>query len=402
MELSHKKKHDRIYKFSSVDSFLASSFMEGGVYRVKDDGGEIEFFWSGERGARKRSVLVNFGGAVTNRKIKTPPFFSGLGISKEMDLPILSFSDPTLKLDDEINLAWYAGNECQENLPDKIAKILDGLARRLDMKLVLFGGSGGGFACLVVSLYMQCPASILVWNPQTSISKYSKRFVEKYLEVAFPNVKVEDVEGGCLAALENAGVLHRVKKKNFNDRVKIVYLQNLSDAHTQRHCAPFFCGDSLSRVKNRTFLAGGDALLYLGDWGSGHQPPPRKMMSYALCRLAEGAGLDSLVSGLEALGGIEESVSVISVDGYRGWVLEVDKNCNTLSVSIFKEDGVSDGFGCQYAFYLLEEGRRVETRWYEANNQCVFTISEVGRAVEVVGFVKDIFGEKVIIRKAIS
>lgn len=55
--------------------------------------------------SKQHTVLVNFAGAVTNRKENTSIYFQGEGIAKELNLPIISISDPTFKLDSKIKLA---------------------------------------------------------------------------------------------------------------------------------------------------------------------------------------------------------------------------------------------------------------------------------------------------------
>ena len=73
---------------------------------------------------RSNIILVCFSGAIGQRKGKTAPFFSGLGLAKELQSTIVSISDPTLTLDDELGLSWYAGYSGWRCIFEDIAKLL--------------------------------------------------------------------------------------------------------------------------------------------------------------------------------------------------------------------------------------------------------------------------------------
>ncbi|MCY1449502.1 hypothetical protein D9M71_662410 [compost metagenome] len=55
-----------------------------------------------------------------------------------------------------------------------------------------------------------------------------------------------------------------------------------------------------------------------------------------------------------------------------------------------------------YAFYLLVDGKRFDVRWYSESKEVVFSRSTELGALEVVGFAKDIFGEKLIVKVAVD
>ncbi|WEI19351.1 hypothetical protein PY247_04980 [Acinetobacter proteolyticus] len=60
-----------------------------------------------------------------------------------MNLPLISISDPSLSLSNDLTLAWYAGNHLERNLPEKISVLLDQIFEKLQIKPILIGGSGG-------------------------------------------------------------------------------------------------------------------------------------------------------------------------------------------------------------------------------------------------------------------
>lgn len=108
----------------------------------------------------------------TPRNPDLKPVFTGLNVTRELDASFVALSDPTLYLDPDLKLAWYAGSsgwDLQSLLKCVLRKIAT-VARSND--LIFFGGSGGGFASLYCAASF--PGSLaLVWNPQTDIGAYS-------------------------------------------------------------------------------------------------------------------------------------------------------------------------------------------------------------------------------------
>lgn len=90
----------------------------------------------------------------------------------DLKLPVFTGLNPTLYLDPDLKLAWYAGSsgwDLQSLLKCVLRKIAT-VARSND--LIFLGGSGGGFASLYCAASF--PGSLaLVWNPQTDIGAYS-------------------------------------------------------------------------------------------------------------------------------------------------------------------------------------------------------------------------------------
>ena len=171
----------------------------------------------------------------------------------QLNLPIISIADPSLALSGDIKLSWYAGSERSTDLPEMLAKILDHISLMLGAKLVLFGGSGGGYAALSVVQLMASKASVAVWNPQTSISKYNGRQVVNYITTCFPSAKIEN---DLYETLEHAGIRHDLNTVYSSQtpavQHDILYIQNEGDSHhVTHHAAPFMRSLNVEQVDEK-------------------------------------------------------------------------------------------------------------------------------------------------------
>ena len=85
-----------------------------------------------------------------------------------------------------MGLAWYVGTSDHDHF-DVIGEIIVSFADKLGIKhkdIVSYGSSGGGFAAIRLSLFLPSITAIAI-NPQTEITQYERKNVEKYLEVCF-------------------------------------------------------------------------------------------------------------------------------------------------------------------------------------------------------------------------
>lgn len=294
-----------------VDAFLSDEFCiyDGHHRLILSKGSVVDFNFQGFEvlvGQDKRSVLVCFSGAVSNRGGKKAPFFSGKTVACKLDFPLISISDPSLSLEDDLSLGWYAGSKKSPLLIQEIRDFLVDLHAYLDVEFVIFGGSGGGFASLAVSTILTVPSKVLVWNPQTDISKYDRHHVDKYISScfgeSFSNLKDSaEFSARVKSFLSDAGVFNKLSKPP--DKADIVYLQNDSDWHLKSHMVPFLrmvkeclganftSPSSLASLDNRINF-------FIGDWGNGHAPPPSQVIEYCLASFLSGLSGFEVVENL--------------------------------------------------------------------------------------------------------
>lgn len=149
--------------FESLDSFFESdpSSLESGIYQINH---RLPLMVRWENRSCSNTV-VTFTAAASNR-LKTLPVFSGVKATEGLPCNTLMFSDPSMLLDVETTIAWFAGNRYQPDLQEDIARVIRSFSK--DGKIILLGGSGGGYSALVQHSKLE-NATTLVFNPSTRI-----------------------------------------------------------------------------------------------------------------------------------------------------------------------------------------------------------------------------------------
>lgn len=405
-----------LHQYASIESAVSVGISSDGIHQIAIAKGKtldlcVQDLALLKTSEKERVILIGLSGAVASRNGKKAPFFSGLGIARSLGLPLIAISDPTLALDPNLPLAWYAGSEEVPDLPKQMARVLEGLAKRHQARLVIFGGSGAGYAGLLLATLLECRATVLVWNPQTAIADYVPRFVEQYLEAAFPSLlealskvrgEVSEKQGERLReVLEASTITHDVRGLKLRPRIDLLYLQNQGDWHVARHAVPYLSKTSWRRVGEAAFVEQQDNrfAIFFGQWGEGHVAPPKAILEAVLRKLAEGESLGSVVLALDGgLGGLCDASSRFHwVAEDRGFQLEARACVENARVYATSSIGEKT-HGLTYAFYLLVDGKRCAMRWYEPNPEVYFDLpSETGK-LEVVAFVRDGLGSQVNVR----
>ncbi|WP_157598474.1 DUF6270 domain-containing protein [Phycicoccus sp. Root101] len=267
-----------------------------------------------------KCLPVFFSGAVSTRGGAPGPFFSGKNLAREAGTPFLALSDPTLRLDPDLDLGWYTGAPGRRT-QEKVTRLLDGVASRLGRELLLVGGSGGGFACLDQSARMREPVSALVWNPQTDLLDYSAPPVLQYL-VSVTGTSA-DVAGGWTreqrsAVLTAGGVGHSVRRPlpQSSGRRRLLYLQNATDDHLAEHAEPYLRAAGWAEgLRGRWYDEGGGIAL-VAPMSEGHLPPPRDVLLTAFTELLDARTRTRTVAdrlGRSGLPGLDPSGSRVRV-----------------------------------------------------------------------------------------
>lgn len=240
--------------FGSLAEFLAVQQLDSGKIRVTHNALPIDMSL---RKAPGEPLLVFLHGAMTARA--TLPYLVGVGMSAERHVSRLSISDPSLYLDGDLKLAWYAGSSLQPDLPRDLAKIIAKISSVIEAsRVVIIGGSGGGFGAMSIGAYLDGSIGV-VWNPQTNIRRYYKSFVDVYETKAWGGVRSEGLKTADLSKVYASPL------KN-----TIIYLQSATDEfHVTKHLQPF---RSKLHPTNRFYF-------YVQKWGEGHIPPPKGQLA---------------------------------------------------------------------------------------------------------------------------
>lgn len=408
-----------VHQHASIESAMLDGISKDGIHRIVIAGGKtLDLCAQGMSllAAREHDkvLLVGLSGAATNRSGKKAPFFAGLGIARGLELPLVAVADPTLALDSDLPLAWYAGSEAVPDLPRHLARVLEGLAGRHQARLIIFGGSGGGYAGLLMATVLECRATVMVWNPQTAIADYVPRFVAQYIEAAFPgrgdvvsrmSAQAAGKQGEYLReVLDTAAITHDVRGSKLRPGIDLLYLQNQSDWHVARHAVPYLAKGSWRRMGQAAFVEQQDKQIgvFFGQWGEGHAAPPKAILEAVLRKLADGEPVVDVVQALDAgLPGLCDSPAHFPWPAAHSCFrleasarVENDQVHATCSVELepIETEGVT------YAFYLLVDGVRQAKRWYEPRSDAHFDLPNATGKLEVVAFARDRLQNQVSVR----
>lgn len=119
----------QVTEFASTENFLAAESIPAGISTIWENGLPIDLLVSP---AESSTTIFFFHGAIERHF--TLPVLSGLGISGAVNANRVFVSDPSLVLDEDLMLAWYAGNSQQPNLQEVLTVVLRKIAEKLDSK----------------------------------------------------------------------------------------------------------------------------------------------------------------------------------------------------------------------------------------------------------------------------
>ncbi|WP_417530280.1 hypothetical protein [Marinobacter lipolyticus] len=389
---------ESVFKLCSVNE-IGSGNLKNGVYSLHLERSKLDWLIKGVE-AKSSYFLVCFSGAITNRCGSPAPFFSGVNIRSEVKVPLLAFSDPTLSLSPDLPLAWYSGHQDFPHAPDVIARVIERYSKVLGATPILFGASGGGFACLAQSRILTIPHFSFVWNPQTSISEYNLNFVYQYLEVAFPDAysEIADLRHAECANrvayefMDKMGIYHSVLDSYHNPLANILYIQNESDWHVKAHLQPYLESKRLKSNQSGIFYNSDQKVMVSTEnWGQGHVSPPKEVIVSMLKNISSGASVGQCVRKLQSLcRGLKSAIS-------KNYV-EVAENFRSIfwfsngSIKVFCGFPGEDNTKIQdfsYAFYLFVDGEKRQVTWYQKEPFSTFDIGDLsGVDVRLEAFAK--------------
>lgn len=221
------------------------------------------------------TLVVSLHGAL-NRQRFTLPRYERLNTLLAYPVSSLYFTDPTLYLDDQLQLGWYTGwkgQDVQSHIADWIKAAQKAVSAS---KVIISGSSGGGFGALQIA--SKIPGSLaVVFNPSVYVRGYltngekgahetERKYVTsvhpEFRELVKTNKDLEENDwstglGPEISALEtySSPVQNRV-----------LFCQTPSDWHYDQHYLPFLAaaarGENLARIRVHEY---GDRV--------GHFPP---------------------------------------------------------------------------------------------------------------------------------
>lgn len=271
----------RTTEHASVDAFLATRGLANGIHTILGEESPLDILVRARRGA---PLIFSFHGNTPRSETLKLPVFTGLNVTRDLDASLVALSDPTLHLDADLRLAWFAGS-ASLRLQSILPRVLSHLATILDApRVIFFGGSGGGFASLYYGAEF-ADSLALVWNPQTDVCRYNPSHIEDYGRVAFGWASVDETKERLSGEIKPAlAPVYATGRRNL-----VIYLQNSSDGHVRQHMIPFLSslGADTSQLDRARFddRLTDSVWAHLGQWGDGHASPTPEFLSFLLGQL---------------------------------------------------------------------------------------------------------------------
>lgn len=236
-----------------------------------------------------RQVMFCFSGFAPDPKDMHTPYYSGIGISKRLGIPLIAIPDPIVTHDPDCYIGWHAGDRSTPDLPLRLAALIDDFCNRHQKQALLFGVSAGGFATMNILAKLNCNAIGLAMIPQTSIANYKFDFAAYYVKTAFTHKNQPNSRESISKLLNNAGISHDIRRADFKKK-HLIFMQNVCENDLKAHTIPFMQNRSWKELAPGIFQEmGSNLLLMVGHWGEGHCPMPRE-------------GTDSLINHLKQKG----------------------------------------------------------------------------------------------------
>jgi len=235
------------------EAFLALDRLRSGLILI--DYGAVELaLLVLDRGAR--ATFFGFHAAMNPTWRRPVPYFQGRRIAPRK-LNMVLISDPSLWLHPDVKAGWFLGNRHCELLAE-LPPILDHVEALLGSeRRLLWGNSAGGTAAL---RYARNDDISVVMNPQIILERFTWGRIKPWAEYGW----------GCADNEAARALVRRIGDLRLTPpQGRVVYCQNLHDAHVEDHLKP------LAGVMGVSAEPGDDGRfkLILGDWGKGHIPP---------------------------------------------------------------------------------------------------------------------------------
>jgi len=264
------------FQYEDIGAFEASGAFTRGIHSIHVAGMPIDLYMDIKPGC---AIVFFFNGAKVRSEELKLPFFAGLRVLPPGNVSRIYINDPSLYLEKNLSLGWYAGSKqlpLQELLP-RIIKHTIAAAR--PSKVIFTGGSGGGFASLYYSR-MFPDSFAVVWNPQTNILKFYPRHIDDYGKAAFGLHSLASTEA-LLPALIQADLCSLYACAD--QRNYVLYMQNYADGfHVQSHLKPFLEAVGDTSAQDAIFTTGKvrqGLYVHGAHWGEGHVTPPREFLT---------------------------------------------------------------------------------------------------------------------------
>ncbi len=197
--------------------------------------------------------------------------------AKELGTSVVSFSDPTIRADNDISIGWFQGNEADfaVNLLAEILLEIMSSNEFSPSRVTFLGSSAGGFVGL--KLANKFPETrVVAINPQIFLYNYVQSHYERMMRACYPSQSVQESASKYRDRIivdppspDRQGQIHIIQntmdERHYEQHLKL-YLKNMNESE-------FYVSNIESIDSNK--VRGLNVLLY-EDALLGHSPPNKE------------------------------------------------------------------------------------------------------------------------------
>ncbi|UQN37327.1 hypothetical protein MTR80_06370 [Alcaligenes aquatilis] len=314
-----------------------------------------------------KSLIVFFPG-MNNRGGPVPVFMRST-FANQLESDVLILSDPAMIYDKDITIAWFAGNKDTHFATD-LGVLIDNYIKDKNTykNIVLYGTSAGGIPALnIATTINSAPVTTVIGNAQTDAFSYWKKYILDMSKAMIGTTDINEIK---------KIYSKRVNTNNYACSHNLIFMQNVDDRHHyENHYLPFI----------KTYQGPGKAdFIEYSDPELGHNPLPKETEIEILKSiLLENKKTESIIPNIKKIRRIGDK---------SAYSFKTTINESTVTAEI--ENKVSDDD--EFAFYLIENGKKTQTIWYQKNKKASFNIKNINeiKKLSIIFFIKKNWNEK--------
>jgi hypothetical protein len=205
-----------------------------------------------------------------DRKQFPVPYFQRAKWFSSLEGVGLSLSDPSLALDEDIQVGWFLGNDKTDYLYET-AKYIGELLEFMGIpkeQINFFGSSAGGFSSLGFATYLRGSRALVV-NPQTDLFRFHNiPELGKIIRSGFYSRNTTQINTEYPWRFS---IYALFKKENYTPPC-LIMINTADDWHVSEHVAPLLANLSGHALSNEL------TVKFFYDMDMGHNPPGPQIM----------------------------------------------------------------------------------------------------------------------------
>lgn len=328
-------------RFANLEQFGEQPLRDG-LFSVDIDTARFDCLFSRGTGP---GLFVLLSGA-RDPGAKTLPKFDRWSWYRMFPGSVLCISDPTLRLaPEELRIGWYLGT-AEHDWMRAMAGLVAAIAGRLGLPteaIVCYGSSAGGFGAIALAAELGSATAVAI-NPQTDAARYSARFVNQLLDVAFDGCRVDELSA---SERQRFSAIERLRKA---PDAKCLIVQNLQDRdHYFYHYLPF-C-EAFDVPMEGGACPAGHIVSRLFDSPAGHGPEPKELAPELI---AQAVALSGMAAGDAAVVGL--SIRSLRITTEPVWIDVEDARLDALELHAHASSWPAGSRATALMLFELDEG----------------------------------------------